>query len=60
VVRAFAALMPDILNQHAAPHTLAWLAQLQERAAVRATLAMARRAHPERCFTPGPELARWG
>jgi len=59
-VRALAALTPDLLNPDVAAHTLAWLGRLEQRAAVRDTLTMARVPHPERDFMPGPEPVRWG
>lgn len=53
-------LAPDIVNANAAPRTMAWLAQIRERPAVKAALATSKTGRPEQCFTPGPEHSRWG
>ncbi len=59
-VRALRVVQPDLLSAEGAPRTLEWLARLEERPAVRETLALARVPAPERLFAPGPEPARWG
>lgn len=53
-------LAPDLLNTTTAPRTMAWLARIRERPAVKAALAVSKAGKPEQCFTPGPEHSRWG
>ncbi len=59
-VRSLRVVMPDLLSPERAPRTIDWLLRLEERPAVRETLALARVPAPERVFAPGPEPARWG
>ncbi len=58
--RALRVVMPGLLTAERAPRTLDWLRRLEERPAIRETLALARVPAPERVFAPGPEPARWG
>ncbi len=59
-VRAMCVVTPDLISTARAPRTLEWLRRLEQRPAIRETLALARVASPERVFVPGPEPARWG
>lgn len=51
-------LLPDLVNDEAAPRTTAWLQRINERPAVKETLAM--RRLKEDVYAPGPEHSRWG
>lgn len=51
-------LAPDAFA--GAPKTTAWLDRIKARPGVKAAFAMAKTAHPDECFTPGPEHSRWG
>ena len=59
-LRYLPALAPDALSERAAPRVRAWLQRIEERPAVRATLARARAADPYAIAAPGPEHVRWG
>jgi len=54
------ALCADLLNEHATPHTVAWMRTQQARSAVRAALARGSSANPFIVAAPGPEQIRWG
>ncbi len=58
--RALPALAPDLMNAQATPRIMAWLERMDARPAVQAALAMAKTAHPQAMFAPGPEGSRWG
>lgn len=58
ICRSLAFLEPDLVA--AQPRSVEWLARMEERPAVRASLAVGRWPHPETAFAPGPEHARWG
>lgn len=59
-VRALRVVTPDLLSAERTPRTLEWLGRLEERPAIRETLALARLQAPESRFAPGPEPPRWG
>jgi len=60
LARAMRVVTPQMVNRERTPRTLEWLARLEERRAVKETLALARTPAPERMFAPGPEPPRWG
>jgi len=60
MLRVLPDLAPEQLNPAATPRVEAFLDRVAQRPAVRAALATARSAHPERYFVPGVEAARWG
>lgn len=51
-------LAPDAFS--GAAKMTAWLERVRSRPGVKAVFAMAKTAHPDECFTPGPEHSRWG
>ncbi len=51
---------PELVNERTAPRTMAWLARVAARPAVKAALAMARTPDPFAAAAPGPEHIRWG
>lgn len=51
---------PDIVNEDKAPNTLAWLARVADRRAVKAVMASGTKHEVGRVFAPGPEHSRWG
>ena len=51
---------PELVNERAAPRTMAWLKRVAARPAVQAALAMARTPDPFATAAPGPEHIRWG
>jgi glutathione S-transferase len=53
-------LCPNLVNDTAAPRTLAWLRTVAARPAVRGALARGRAADPYAVAAPGPEQIRWG
>ena len=53
-------VLPDLVNDEKAPNTMAWLVRMQQRPAVRAALATAKRKDPYAAAAPGPEHVRWG
>jgi glutathione S-transferase len=57
---ALPGVAPDLVNAKATPRVMDWLERMRARPAVQAALAMARTAHPEQAFAPGPEGSRWG
>jgi GSH-dependent disulfide-bond oxidoreductase len=58
ICRPVSLLTPDLVEGH--PRWAQWLARMQERPAVRESLAVGNWEHPETAFAPGPEHARWG
>jgi glutathione S-transferase len=58
ICRSLPLLTPELVEGH--PRFAAWLARMQERPAVRKSLAVGNWEHPEKAFAPGPEHARWG
>jgi glutathione S-transferase len=60
MVRPLRGLMPEALNAARKPHTLAWLARIAARPAVRQALSTARSENLDEYFAPGPEGSRWG
>ncbi len=59
-VRSLPVVAPDLVNAHATPGTMAWLARMESRPAVQQALGEARTPRPEAVFAPGPEGSRWG
>lgn len=53
-------VLPELVNDRKSPKTLAWLSRMQERPAVKAALATAKRPDPYTTAAPGPEHVRWG
>ena len=53
-------LTPEVVNEAAAPRTMAWLKRVSERPGVKAALAMARTPDPYAIAAPGPEQVQWG
>jgi glutathione S-transferase len=53
-------LAPHIVNEDDAPATLAWLARISERPAVKEAFSKYGRLEPGTAFAPGPEHSRWG
>ena len=53
-------LAPEVVNDRTTPRTLAFLARMRERDAVKAAFAMSRSGRPQEAFVPGPEPSRWG
>lgn len=53
-------VLPDLVNDKNAPHTIAWLKRMQELTAVKEALAMAKHIDPFTIAAPGPEHVRWG
>lgn len=49
-----------IVNEKSAPNTMAWLARVAGRPAVKAALARATNHEAGKIFAPGPEHSRWG
>jgi GSH-dependent disulfide-bond oxidoreductase len=58
ICRSLPLLTPDLMEEQ--PRCAAWMARMQERPAVRNSLAVGNWEHPETAFAPGPEHARWG
>jgi GSH-dependent disulfide-bond oxidoreductase len=58
VCRSLPLLTPDLIEDH--PRCADWMARMQQRPAVRESLAVGNWEHPETAFAPGPEHARWG
>jgi glutathione S-transferase len=58
ICRSLPVLEPDLVAEH--PRCLGWMARMEERPAVRESLAIGNWQHPETAFAPGPEHARWG
>jgi GSH-dependent disulfide-bond oxidoreductase len=58
ICRSLPLLTPDLVAEH--PRCVDWMARMQERPAVRESLAVGNWEHPETAFAPGPEHARWG
>lgn len=56
--RSLRILTPDQLANH--PRVVNWLARVEDRPAVRQSLATGGWESPETAFAPGPEHARWG
>jgi GST-like protein len=54
------ALIPQQMNDSAAPHTMAWLRTVASRPTVKAAFALARTPDPYATAAPGPEQVRWG
>lgn len=42
------------------PRLASWMERIRDRPAVAKALALAREAHPQRSWAPGPEINRWG
>ena len=57
---ALPGLVPDLVNETAAPKAMAWLERVRARPPVQEALAYARSEAPEAMFAPGPEGSRWG
>ncbi len=53
-------IAPELVDAAAAPRTMAWLARMSERPAVRAAAAMSRTGDAYGVAAPGPEHIRWG
>jgi len=51
-------LLPDMVNDKATPGITAWLQRINDRPAIKETLAM--RRMKEDVYAPGPEHSRWG
>lgn len=51
-------LLPDMVNATDTPRIMAWLQRINERPAVKETLAMSKAG--EDVYAPGPEHSRWG
>jgi glutathione S-transferase len=60
MLRVLPDLAPEQFNPGVTPHSVAWLARIDQRSAVRAALQHARTANPGQHFVPGMETARWG
>jgi glutathione S-transferase len=60
LMRSFQDLAPQVVNENDAPETLAWLARISERRAVKEAFAKYGRLEPGTAFAPGPEHSRWG
>jgi glutathione S-transferase len=60
LMRSLRDLAPHIVNEDAAPATLAWLARISERPAVKEAFSKYGRLEPGTAFAPGPEHSRWG
>jgi glutathione S-transferase len=58
ISRPLPLLTPELLESN--PRCADWMARMQERAAVRKSLAVGNWRQPETAFAPGPEHARWG
>jgi GSH-dependent disulfide-bond oxidoreductase len=58
ICRSVPLLTPDVIEGHS--RWSDWMARMEERPAVRKSLAVGNWQHPESAFAPGPEHARWG
>jgi glutathione S-transferase len=58
ICRSLPLLTPELVADH--PRCVDWLARMEERPAVRKSLAVGNWKQPETAFAPGPEHARWG
>ena len=56
--RSLPLLVPDLVEAH--PRCQDWMARMEERPAVLASLGLGGVERPEAMFAPGPEHARWG
>ena len=53
-------VVPGIVNETNAPHTVSWHGRIAGRPAVRQVLTQATRHGPGTIYAPGPEHSRWG
>jgi len=60
MLRVLPDLAPSLVNAHATPRILEFLARVEARPAVHAALATTRSGDPTRHFVPGVEPSRWG
>jgi glutathione S-transferase len=58
ICRSLPLLTPDFMEDH--PRCRAWMARMEARPAVQASLRVGGWERPETAFAPGPEHARWG
>jgi glutathione S-transferase len=58
ICQSLPVLTPDLVAGH--PRFTEWLERMQQRPAVRKSLAVGNWTRPETFFAPGPEHARWG
>lgn len=60
LLRCLPELAPDLVNAAATPHIVEYLARVEARPAVQASLATSRSGRPSQHFVPGVEPSRWG
>ena len=53
-------MLPDLVNDKKAPHTITWLKRMQQRPVVKAALGIGKQTDPFTTAAPGPEHVRWG